>query len=200
MGIKLGKYEYVKKYTDKDGNVKREKVNYKTFATYDAYVFFDTFDSVLKENHRSRDALKLNEQTIKLLDLMQEIKQAMETFFDARLNWRGKVCADGDKTLYVLSALCNTYVKFALKNIRAEKEFALTLFNYAETKKEQDKALESFMDKMIEEQAVADAVDRSITTNIFLSYDDRKEIVDEYLNNVKKTRKKIMIDDDELIR
>lgn len=162
----------------------------KFFNTYDVEAFKKVFYSkwLTVDKHSATENFKLTQSTVELLDLLDEVKTASETFYDPRITKLGRLRVDGDKTLHVLSVCAEMAVKKAITGVRTEKDKALFAFYCAESKLQQDVALNALLDKMAEESALKLAVKASKTTKKLLTKEERKDILKEYKQAIRERK------------
>lgn len=167
----------------------------KSFMSYDADVFKKVFYSqwLTIDGNNAIENFKLTMATVELLDVMDELKTAASTFYEARKTKAGMLRVDGDKTLRILSWVAEAYINQVYRKIQEEKQNATFAFGCAETKAQQDVAMNVLMDKMAEEKAIGMAVEASSIIRTLLTKEERQGILKEYkqLTKAKKRHAKI---------
>lgn len=187
---RLDKYLVKRTHIDEDGNQHSEDVMYKAFPTYDAQVFLDTFYSHwVPDGVDGQAKFRLCSSTAYLLEAMKKLYEIDCDFYEVKSNCWGRPSAIGDKTMYRATQFVAKAVDAALFDLESQKAFSNMMFRVANTKKEQDYALDYLMDKMEEEKALNDAIDKSITERVIFRKEDRKEILMDYFEGLKSPKK-----------
>lgn len=189
---KLDKYLVKRTHIDEYGNKTSEDVMYKAFPTYDAQLFLETFYSYWTPDGIDGEAkFKLCDSTAHLLEAMKRLYEIDCDFYEVKNNRWGRPSAIGDKMMYKATQFVAKAVDATLDDLQAQKEFSNMMFKFAKSKKEQDYALDYLMDKMEEEKALNDAIDKSITERVIFRKEDRKEILMDYFDSLKNPKQEM---------
>lgn len=188
---RLDKYLVTRTHVDENGNKVSKQVYYRAFPTYDAQIFLDTFYSYWTPDGPDAPKFKLCSSTACLLEAMKQLYEIDCDFYEVKNNRLGIPCAIGDKMMYKATRFIAKAVDATLEDLEAQKAFSNLMFRCAGSKKDQDYALNYLMDKMEEEKALRDAIDKSITERVIFRREDRKEIMMDYFESLKKPKQEI---------
>lgn len=162
---------------DEKGNIRTINQYYKTFCTYDAEAFLQTFyDEWLKNGEPQ---FEICDSTDRLLSSMERLVEYNKNLYNVKQGLLGPK-AKGDIELRKATKQVETCIDVSLKEVTKSKISALQQFTAGKSKLEQDKAFNVYLHKSKELNALVKSGQLSFYTQLVFKHFYRKELIRMY--------------------